>query len=99
MSATWSSGQNGPRSRAEKPARRSGSEPAVYADWLSTEMTRQGLTAKELARRAGLTQDGVHGWRSGRRAPGLRARELLARALGSSAPVPDGAPAVESGHE
>ena len=52
-----------------------------FADALQGAMDRAGLSASELASRAGLTESAISLLRSGRRAPSFRSIQALARAL------------------
>jgi len=52
-----------------------------FAEALQTAMEREGLTASELASRAGLTESGISLLRSGRRTPSFRSIQALSKAL------------------
>jgi len=52
-----------------------------FAEALQTAMDREGLTASELASRAGLTESGISLLRSGRRTPSFRSIQALSKAL------------------
>jgi 3,4-dihydroxy 2-butanone 4-phosphate synthase/GTP cyclohydrolase II len=52
-----------------------------FAEALQTAMEREGLTASELAARAGLTESGISLLRSGRRTPSFRSIQALSKAL------------------